>query len=1351
MFRIVVLCFILLFFRVGFSQSETYKFTHITTADGLSQSSVIVIRQDNLGQIWVGTRDGLNKYDGTDFTVYRYDKNNPYSISNNDILSIEQDSDGFIWVGTNLGLNKYNPQKNTFKTYFSNKNNYSLKDNSVGVIKELSNKEIWIGTNQGISIYDKSKDSFKKNLIYGQVLSILETNKGDVFVGTTSGLWKLVDTTNNDYQFELIKGTNNLIIQCIIENKNGNLLIGTRKESVLEFNVDTNNITAYFKEETLENKNRNVRQLLLDGDSKLWIGTYNGIQIADKSKNIQLLTSNINDNESINDNFIKALFKDKNGSIWVGTYHGGINVWDESNINFINITQKPGNIGLGYKVVSSIVSHKNFIFLGTEGGGISVINTNTKKINYITAKNTLALRSNNVKSLYLSRENLLWIGTFTNGFAVYNIETKRFINMQLPKTLREYMGNVGIYDIKQDNNGNMLLGTNGKGLIKYNINDKSYKIFANNKKSNSLSNIIIRTIKVDTKNNIWLGTPKGLNYIDDTTGSIKKYFFDSELKTGYAITSVYEDSKGVIWVGTIANGLFKLVDNTFTSIDLKSNTTTIAGIRSMIEDDNGSFWISSVNQGIINYNPTNNSIVAHYTQKEGLASNQFNNNASLRIGDNLFFGGPAGAVFFNPKNLLKNNYVPQVIITDLKIKNKSISVDDDSQLLSRTISYTKNIELSHEEGNFNISFSIPNFINSSSNRYKYRLKGLENDWIETDEHSASYTIQNPGNYIFEVKGINSDGISNDVATSLNIKVHPAPWRTWWAFILYGIVLFAIFYYLLNILKSRTKLKHQLDLEHLEVEQTKQTNIAKLEFFTNISHEFRTPLTLILGPLNQILENYKGSSLMYKKLKVIESSANHLLQLINRLMDFRKLESNLIKLETAEGNIVKFLKEIYLSFSEYAKDGNYDYSFHSPSDEIYVYYDRYKLERVFYNLISNAFRYTPKNGKIVLRVIQKPHKIILQVEDSGVGVAKEYQDKIFERFFELSLNNKPDNDYNKGTGIGLSIVKNIIDLHKGEIKVRNNENNKGSIFSVELLLGRDHINDDEIIEDFKFSDDLSQYVNQLDETPVILEENNILDHVSEEKLTILLVEDNKPLRKFMRTLLAKEYNILEAENGKVAYKIAIKEKIDIIVSDVVMPIMTGTELCSLVKKDIKTSHIPIILLTSRSSLIYKLEGLETGADDYISKPFNINEFKLRIKNILSSIARLKQKINSINTVQSDELILPSLDEKLYKKALKLVEKNISNEEFDIYYFCSELGVSRTVLFRKVKAWTDFTPKDFIQHIRLKKGAELLEQNKMNIAQVSYKVGFKNPKYFSKCFRKKFGKTPTEYIKTFCEYE
>ncbi|TXD50422.1 MULTISPECIES: hybrid sensor histidine kinase/response regulator transcription factor [unclassified Polaribacter] len=1344
-----------------FAQEREIQFTHISTSEGLSQSSVIAIHQDKLGQMWFGTRDGLNKYDGNSFTIYRNNSDDKTSISNNDILSILEDKEGFIWIGTHNGLNKYDPEKNTFTNYFHSNSSNSLSNNTVWTLKEMSNGEIWIGTSDGLSIYNKTTDSFTNifnkannelSLVGDHILSILETKNKAIYIGTTSGLSHLIQRTNSKFTFKNYTNYNEnkkpIYIQYLLEDRTQNILIASKNEGLLYLNPFKNILRNYLSEIQQKKVSNDIRELVFDDHNQLWIGTYNGLHVLKNNKSLIDLKNEINDSKSLSKNSIKSILKDKKGSIWIGTYYGGLNIWDTTNVNFINFSENNNSKRINYNVISSIENYKNLLFFGTEGKGINIFNTKTNSIKYIDRKNNSLLLDDNIKSLLID-ENKLWVGTFNSGIAIYDLETNTFQNDKNTKEIREFLRKTGVYSIKKDKNKNLWFGTFGLGVIKYNPKNKTIAVFKNNiTDHNSLSNNLVRSITIDSKNNVWASTQRGLNKIT-SNNKVKRYFYDSNVQSGDDIAVVFEDKDSTIWIGTKAKGLFRLAGETFMKIELFGKKGNISNIHSILEDDKKNLWIST-NEGLINYNIETQK-TSIYNQKDGLISNEFNDNSSLKIGNSQFyFGGPNGITSFNTAEFTTNSYVPQVLITDFRIKNKSVKTKDNSNILKKTIGFTNNISLTYQEGNFSIQFAIPNFINSQNNSYQYRLKGLEEDWIFTTENSASYTIQDPGDYIFELKGANNDGLWNQKPTTLKIYVSPAPWRSWWAFLLYGLLIATVLYFLLSIQKSKTRLKHALDLEQLENEKIEENNKAKLEFFTNISHEFRTPLTLILGPLQNILSDYKGNSKMYKKLLVVENSAKHLLQLINRLMDFRKLENNLFKLEAAEGNIVKFLKEIFLSFTEYAKDGDYDFNFHTTEDVILVYYDRYKLERVFYNLISNAFRYTPKNGAINIRIKEENNNIIISIEDTGVGISSENHEKIFDRFFEVTANNKPNTNYNKGTGIGLSIVKNIVNLHKGALKVKNNKNNTGSIFNVILPSGKNHLNEDEIIKDFKFSDDVSQYVTQLSE-PIIILEDELSDKINnKDKNTILLVEDNKPLRKFMRDLLKENYNILEAENGKTALKIAIKHLPNLIVSDVVMPFMTGTELCSAIKNEIKTSHIPIILLTSRSALIYKLEGLESGADDYISKPFDVNEFKIRIKNLLNSTNRLKDKFSEEGGLISNEVILSSLDEKLYKSALEIVEANIANETFNIPFFCSELGVSRTMLFIKIKAWTNFTPNDFIQHFRMKRAAQLLEQGKINISEVSYKVGFKNPKYFSKCFLKKYGETPSRYANKFSEH-
>ncbi|WP_245234818.1 hybrid sensor histidine kinase/response regulator transcription factor [Tamlana crocina] len=1327
----------------------------MSTAEGLSQSSAIAIEQDDLGQIWIGTRDGLNRYDGSKFKIYRNDFDDESSLSNNDILAIKQDSKGFIWIGTYNGLNKYNPRSDTFTRYFHEQNKGSLSNNTVWTIEEMSNGEMWIGTSNGLSVYNQDSNTFKtyvkssseESLLGNHILSILETREGTIYIGTTSGLSEAIKDNNGNYKFKAIPKTTSVYIQDVIESENGEILMATQSRGVLSYNIVSKKVKTFPIVGEKNDAGKNVRRLLYDVKGLLWIGTYNGLTVVKNNKVVASLMSDLNNPKSLSKNSIKCLFKDKKGSIWIGTYYGGVNIWDESNVNFINYAHKLGNRGLNYNVVSSIAHYDNLVFFGTEGGGINIYDKTLQSFSYIEQRSTNQLPDNNIKALSIIDKDKIWIGTFNRGLAIYNLSTKTFETNTLPSQLKSFLSDVGIYSIQKDKYQNVWIGTFGKGIVKYNQALQTYNVIgASDDISKSLSSNLIRALMIDDQQNVWAGTEKGLNKIDNN-GIVTPYFYDFNRQYGDDILCVFQDSNRNIWVGTKAKGLFKLERTTFVPIPLKENNIKLSSINSILEDKPHTLWLST-NQGLVKYN-INSGQLELFNQRDGLVGNEFNNNAALKVGrSDFYFGGPTGVSFFNSNLLNKNTYAPQVILTDFTIKNEPVALNDENEVLHEALPFTKSIRLSHDQGNFSITFSIPNFINSNNNSYQYRLAGLEEEWNFSSNNTASYTIQNPGNYVFEVRGVNSDGVFNKDVTSLDIEVRPAPWRSWWAFMLYGLFIVTALYFLIDVLKSKTKLRHQLEMEHLEAERTKEINKTKLEFFTNISHEFRTPLALILGPLHQIIEDYRGSNKIYKKLLVVENSANHLLQLINRLMDFRKLENNLYKLETAEGNIVKFLKEIYLSFSEFAKDGSYNYNFIAPQDLILVYYDRNKLERVFYNLISNAFRYTPKGGQINVKIERLNHSVLIKIEDTGVGIAEEYQDKIFERFFEVAVNNRPDNDYNKGTGIGLSIAKNIVDLHKGSIKLEANNGGQGSVFCVELLLGSDHLSDDEIIEDFKFSDDVSQYVDQLE--PQTLGLDDALDTLPiAGKQTILLVEDNKPLRKFMKSILKDVYNILEAENGKVAFNLAIKETPDLIISDVVMPVMPGTELCAAVKNDIKTSHIPLILLTSRTSLVYKLEGLERGADDYISKPFNVKEFKVRIKNILDANARLKQKFTESTLLQPNEVTVTSIDEKLYKKAVQIVESNIGNDGFDVPFFCSELGVSRTMLFTKIKAWSGFTPNEFVQHFRMTRAAQLLEQGKINISEISYRVGFKNPKYFSKCFQKKFGKTPTQYANKFRE--
>ncbi|MBC9795540.1 response regulator [Sinomicrobium sp. FJxs] len=1348
---------------MGIAQNEAYTFRRLSTADGLSQSSVIAIRQDHLGQMWFGTRDGLNKYDGTSFTVYRNDPGDSLSISNSDILAIEEDSDGYIWVGTYNGLNRFDPRTNTFKRYFHTNAPGALNHNTILCIRQLQNGEIWAGTANGLSVYDRESDTFTtvtrkreeaNSLPDNFISSIRETRKGEVWIGTSGGICRFLQRKEGRFSFRSYpvsaRPATPLFVQDIIEDGKGNLWVGSKNRGLYKLDTDSGKLHPFLNRDKNTGIDKDVRSLAIDGEGILWVGTYHGINTISPDGKVRKVLNRPNRPSSLSKNTVKSVFADKKGSVWIGTYYGGINIWDNANVNFTNYSHSTDHNSLSYDVVSSMASdRRKNLYFGTEGGGITVHNRETGQSRYINTRN--GLPSNNIKSMHLTAAEKLWIGMFNAGIAVYDIRDGKFSDRQLPDSLRKFLEHTSIYAIAEKEPGVFWLGTFGRGLVRYSDKDDTFTVLKHDPGDpNTLSSDQIRTVLVDSKNAVWAGTQRGLSRIifhgkapDEVR--VKHFFYDPETLSGDDILTVFEDSNGQLWVGTKSRGLFLREGNTFRNMEIRPDNDIITAIHAIVEDNRGNLWLGS-NQGIVRYDP-GTGMARLYSQKDGLISNEFNDNACLKLNSGrICFGGPMGVSSFDPQNIVVNSYAPPVILTDLKVRDESVDVRKEGNILDSSITYTRAVTLSYDKANFSINFAIPSYLNPANNQYAYRLIGLDDRWNTASGTEATYTIQNPGTYRFEVKGANNDGVWNDTPTTLEITVRPAPWRSWWAFSLYAMFIGLALYGLIWIMKSKARLKHELELEHLERKRVKEVNQAKLQFFTNISHEFRTPLTLILGPLQQLLANYKGSNKMYKKLLVIESSANHLLQLINRLMDFRKLENSQSRLQSAEGNMVKFLREIYLSFTEFAKAGKYSYTFDATPEEIPVYYDRNKLEHVFYNLISNAFRYTPNGGGVIVKVRKGKRNVIVEVRDSGVGIPEEHIDRIFDRFFEIGGGSKSREVHHKGTGIGLFLAKSNVELHQGSIKARNRKSG-GAAFKVKLPLGREHLTEDDILKDFRFSDDVSLYTAQLEKTGHMVEEE-VHDLVFDEnKNTVLIVEDNGPLRLFIKNLLQKDYNVLEAGDGKTAMKKALKYIPDLVISDVIMPEMVGTELCASIKGHLKTSHIPVILLTSRTSLVYKFEGLESGADDYISKPFNVKEFCLRVRNLLESTERLKSKFSSEDHLSPSEITVSSMDEKLLKKALKIVEDNISDEQFDIPAFCTELGVSRTMLFTKIKAWTNFTPNEFIREIRMKRAVQLLEQDKLNVSQVSYKVGFRNPKYFARCFRKKYGLTPSEYVDKF----
>ncbi len=1353
----------------AFSQNEEdfRSYNRLSVSDGLSQSAVIAIEQDQFKQMWIGTRDGLNKYDGEKITIFRNNLNNPNSISNNDISSIKEGVDGFIWIGTHNGLNRFDPKKETFKVYFNSpEDNRSIPHNTTRAIAQMDNGELWFGTTDGLAIYNKKNDEFityKSNksditsLSDNTISTIFKDHKGDIWIGTSSGLNKVINRDKNNLKFKRFSGfiddSKNFFIQSIVEDQNNNLLIGTRYNGIHVFDKKNSKFIKFNDLYADKVNSSDIRKLRYDNDANLWIGTYNGLFIKKKNNEIIQVINQPGNSKSLSKNSIKDLYVDFNGTVWVGTYYGGVNLWNKFNNNFQSLFNIKDNQAYNLGVVSALQeSSDGTLYIGTEDNQIIVIEENGKTNSILTDTLKTSLLDINVKSLFLDDQKL-WIGTLKNGIKCFDIERKKFIKSDIDPLLHNLLKDVGIYSIQKIDD-HLIFATFGKGLVIYNKLTKKYKTIRQDSDTpNALSNDKIRSLFVDSQKNLWIGADNGLNLIasgenlSSNNIRVQQFYFERKASYGNKILSINEGKKGQIFVGTKDSGLLKLEAGNFEKVNFNLSNKNVVAVYGILKDASGNLWMSC-NLGIVNHNPETKKTIV-YDQTEGFVGNEFTNNSCLKSkNNNLYFGGVAGISFFNPKTIRKNDYKFKVVLTDLKIDGRNIkkrNVDQAEEF--ENVTFLKEFTLNHSESSFSIGFAIPNYINKLNNQYAYRLLGLNNQWRFSDIPEANYTIQKPGTYTFQVKEAIMGDITNTKTTSLKIVVKPAPWKTTFAYFSYLFILCLVLYLIYRNMKSKLILSHKLKSERLEKVKQAEINKSKLEFFTNVSHDFKTPLTLVLAPLQQLIKNYKGDKEVFKKLLVIQRNGNQLLKLINQLMDFRAFEEGHLKLNVEEENIAALVEDIYLSFKEYAELKNYTYTFKTESDKILVFYDADKLEKVFYNIISNAFKYTPNGGNITIEIKDIEDTVSIEVSDNGRGIDKKFLDKIFNRYYEVPGVDGWLEQFNNGSGIGLNIAQNIMKLHHGEIKIRSSEN-EGTVFSIRLKKGERHFIDSELTTVTNRRPELDSYTEQTEITkdqisPKIDLQNTI---ASADKPKVLIVDDNEEFRQFLYDLLKEYYIVEQSENGQLGFKKTLKFLPDIIISDVVMPKMGGIEFCSKIKSDERTIHIPFVLLTSRSSMPYKYKGLESGADAYINKPFDVNEFLLVIKNQLFTTSQIKNLI-TVDSIVGDNSNFDSFEDKILRKAIAIVHENIGNSKFDIPYFASELGLSRTMLFNKIKDWTNMTPKEFIISIRMKKASELLEIGELSIAEISYKVGFKDPKYFSKSFKKYYSRTPSEYADKF----
>ncbi|MNK74754.1 Sensor histidine kinase TodS [compost metagenome] len=1314
------------------AQTKTLSFNHIDITNGLSNNSVLSITQDSTGFIWLGTKYGLNRFDGRTFKVFKNDPDNKNSISSNDyIKKLVVGNSKKMWVVSG-GLDLYHSDDNSFE---------SVLPQSEALLKVLQDSKgnLWIGSQTQLKY--KAANSNKiialkisKNSL--QVSEFFEDNEHHIWVGTSAGLFelyfagtKLISKRHFRDQFKSFDNTD--LITSIIQDKNLKYWIGTKKSGLYHFDKKVPKLIHFIKNNNDKNSlvNNNIRKILCHKNGELWIGTQEGLSILNtfthQFTNYQHDTTNP---KSLSQNSIYDIFQDKNGSVWIGTYFGGANVVYSVNTPFTVYQNNTISNSLSSNIISAIVEDSNQnLWIGTEAGGLNYFDISNQKFrsykNSITDKNSLS--SNLVKGIAIDKDQNIWIGTGLGGLNLFDPKTSSFTVFKRKVNSHNSIASDNVNCLIVSKQNKLIIGTD-LGLNIYDIAQQKFHFFPT--KGKTFLEKSINALFEDKNGIVWIGTPIGIHVYQNSKLQHKNFRDSENKKFTYDINCFHQDKKGNIWVGTYHNGLalLDLKNNTFKTYRIKDGLPS-DNILAITEDSETNLWISTDN-GLVKYNRQLN-FFRTFNILDGLPDIQFNTNSSLNNSKGrMFFGTYNGLVSFNPKDIEKNIIPPNVILSNLKLFNIPVAINDESGILKQDLNSSNAVTFEHEQNIFTIEFSALNFIKSNKNKYAYILEGFEKKWNYVEIPSATYTNLPAGNYQFLVKATNNDGIWNENPKQIKIVVLPPIWRTWWAYLIYAITAFAITYYILKFLKARTELRQELHFEKM-----------KLDFFTNVSHEIRTPLTLILGPIEK-LEQLTAENTQANKFAVsIKNNTERLYRLVNELLDFRKADSGNLRLYFFEEDIVSSLKEIFDNFQTLAEAKNIQYTFKTSDPQILVYFDKDQMEKVFFNLLSNAFKFTQNNGSISLEINLKKRKVNIKVTDNGKGIGAESIDFIFKNFYQAGQS--------FGTGIGLALSKSLIELHKGNISVKSTpatgDQNGKTTFKVQLHLGKSHLSESDLtiapkIENIVYDEIVDYSSENFIDSPIVERKNKTA--------TILIVEDNDEVRDFIRQSLEYQYQVHVSENGLEGWKTAIHVFPDLIISDVMMPVMDGLELCKKLKTDIRTSHIPVIMLTAKSAPIHQIHGLQHGADAYITKPFSEQILQLNIHNLLTLRAALQKKY-------SEQLLkLPiitstgsSPDEMLLQKLQKIIEENIANPDLDLSFITSEIGMSKSVLYKKFSALTNLSLTDFIKNQRLKHAVDLFQKGETSILSVALDVGFNDAKYFSREFKKIYGITPNDYIK------
>lgn len=1320
------------------SYCQHYSVQCFDISKGLSHNSVRSIIQDHDGFMWIGTYDGLNRFDGYDFKTYRNSLNDTTSITHNFIYTVHEDKNFNIWVGTGQGLCVYDRVNDNFKpVYYCGQSGRKYKVNvAVNYITSDASGTVYIGTNglgllvykpgadaaikpvytnseksnnnnvsfilinsetnevylidpYGLSLLNSKENSISNKIFINEPLSSVVIHNNRFWISSGSGIY-IYDKTNYGFLTKYTNTNSELInnnIRSLSIAQDNKLWIGTVGNGIVTYDFENKRFNNLENQSGQELYNETIYSIFEDKNKRMWIATREGgVKLITPQKHKFETVKHVPYKENtLTGNFVSTFYEDSNGKLWIGTEGGGLSIWDRNNNSFKNFKgNTAGTKDLSYHTVSNIKKdHLNNIWIGTFGGGINKYDPATNSFRIYKCYNPVKEVDNNyIWQFFEDHLGVLWVSTFSNG-KLYQLDRKKDVFQVFDQELYD------INYITEDSDGQMW-GGNSHQLIKIDRDRKNHTLYEIGKP--------VRSIYTDVHGNFWIGSEGGgLILFDKKAGTIKERYSTTDGLCNNAVLCILEDNSGYLWLSTF-NGLsrFNINSKTF----------------------------------------------ENYYQEDGLQSDQFLYSSALKLKNGeMVFGGVKGFNLFNPDHIsIPSKHTPPLFITNVDVNSVPIALNSRYVTGTSKNNIITDLKVPYNQASLSFKFAALEFFEPAAIKYAYFMEGFDTKWNYTDKYRyANYSNLREGTYKLRIKTTRLDGSWADNEVITNIIVLPPWYRTWWAYSVYVLILLSLIKFYTDYQRKQERLKYRLQLAEVNIEKEKELHEKKLAFFTNISHEFRAPLSLIITPIKDFL-NSKDSQVDTKELIIVYRNARRLLSLVDQLLLFRKSDVDQIKL--SKFGAVSFCKEVYACFVQQAKIKNIAFDFVCETEEFALCADKEKIEICLFNLLSNAFKYTPNGGTIQFIVQQNQQTLTVTVIDTGKGIDPSVGNRIFENFYQVNENGNTA----KGFGIGLHLVKQISEQHHGNVMYTSTPG-KGSAFVLEIPIGCDKegaIIPDHTDTHLQFMDEMVDAV--VEETDTRQTAQADMEVVTDKK-TILLVDDNNELRKYIKGIFAGTYIVMEADSAEGALEILNDTLPDLIITDIVMQGKSGLELCEVIKKDSVLAHIPVILLTSSTSAEIKLKGIEGGADDFITKPFDKEILTARVINLLKSRNHMHRHFYNQITLKIDDYKISSDLKEFLDACIAITEKHLQDPDFNVKTLAEELDMSHSALYRKVKLVSGKSVTEFIRFIKLRKAAQLLINTESNISESAYLAGFNDMGYFRTQFKKVFGINPSKYAKQF----